>query len=46
VRQDLDAPDLMQLLGSMCMSATLTEDQSERLLLLILDGLRPAQPPT
>jgi AcrR family transcriptional regulator len=44
VRQDLDGPDLMQLLGSMCMSATLTEDQSERLLLLILDGLRPPQP--
>jgi AcrR family transcriptional regulator len=46
VRQDLDGPDLMQLLGSMCMSATLTEDQSERLLVLILDGLRPPQSPT
>jgi len=33
----------MQLLGSMCMSATLTEDQSERLLVVILDGLRPPQ---
>jgi AcrR family transcriptional regulator len=41
VRQDLDGPDLMQLLGSMCMSATLTPDQSDRLLLVIQDGLRP-----
>ena len=41
VRSDVDAPDLMQLLGSMCMSATLTPDQSERLLLMIEDGLRP-----
>jgi AcrR family transcriptional regulator len=41
VRQDLDGPDLMQLLGSMCMSATLTVDQSSRLLVVILDGLRP-----
>jgi len=41
VRTDLDGPDLMQLLGSMCMSVTLTADQSERLLTMILDGLRP-----
>ena len=41
VRTDIDAPDLMQLLGSMCMSATLTPDQSARLLLMIQDGLRP-----
>jgi AcrR family transcriptional regulator len=41
VRTDIDAPDLMQLLGSMCMSATLTPDQSARLLLMIEDGLRP-----
>jgi AcrR family transcriptional regulator len=41
VRTDVDAPDLMQLLGSMCMSATLTPDQSGRLLLMIEDGLRP-----
>jgi len=41
VRKDLDGPDLMQLLGSMCMSATLTSDQSARLLVVILDGLRP-----
>jgi AcrR family transcriptional regulator len=41
VRKDIDAPDLMQLLGSMCMSATLTPDQSGRLLVMIQDGLRP-----
>jgi len=41
VRDDLDGPDLMQLLGSMCMSATLTPAQSARLLVVILDGLRP-----
>jgi len=40
-RTDLDGPDLMQLLGSMCMSATLTPGQSERLLVMIQDGLRP-----
>ncbi len=41
VRSDLDGPDLMQLLGSMCMSASLTADQSARLLVMIEDGLRP-----
>jgi AcrR family transcriptional regulator len=41
VREDIDGADLMQLLGSMCMSVTLTKDQSTRLLLMILDGLRP-----
>ncbi len=41
VRADIDAEDLMQLLGSMCMSATLTPDQSGRLLVMIRDGLRP-----
>jgi AcrR family transcriptional regulator len=41
VRTDVDAPDLMQLLGSMCMSVTLTPEQSTRLLVMIEDGLRP-----
>jgi AcrR family transcriptional regulator len=41
VRDDIDGPDLMQLLGSMCMSATLTPGQSTRLLAMIEDGLRP-----
>jgi AcrR family transcriptional regulator len=40
VREDIDGRDLMQLIGAMCMSATMTEDQSERLLAVILDGLR------
>jgi AcrR family transcriptional regulator len=40
-RGDIDGPDLMQLLGSMCMSATLTPGQSDRLLIMIQDGLRP-----
>ncbi len=43
VRTDLDGPDLMQLLSSMCMSATLTPDQSARLLTMIEDGLRPRE---
>jgi AcrR family transcriptional regulator len=41
VRMDIDGPDLMQLLGSMCMSVTLTTAQSTRLLAMIEDGLRP-----
>ena len=41
VRNDLDGPDLMQLLGSLCMSATVTPEQSARLLVMIEDGLRP-----
>jgi AcrR family transcriptional regulator len=40
-RSDINGPDLMQLLGSMCMSATLTPGQSDRLLIMIQDGLRP-----
>lgn len=38
-----DGIDLMQLLGSMCMSATLTSEQSARLLLVIEVGLRPPE---
>jgi AcrR family transcriptional regulator len=41
VRGDLDGGDLMQLLGPMCMSATLTSDQGQRLMVVIQDGLRP-----
>jgi AcrR family transcriptional regulator len=41
VRTDLDESDVMQLIGSMCMSATLTPEQSARLLVVIRDGLRP-----
>jgi hypothetical protein len=30
----------MQLIGPMCTNATLSEDQSHRLLAMVLDGLR------
>jgi AcrR family transcriptional regulator len=40
VRTDIDGADLMQLLGPMCTSATLTAGQGERLLAMMLDGLR------
>jgi AcrR family transcriptional regulator len=40
-RADIDGSDLMQILGPMCTSATLTAVQGERLLAMILDGLRP-----
>ena len=39
VRADISGADLMQLVGPMCTNATLTADQSERLLAVILDGL-------
>jgi len=41
VRTDVDGADLMQLIYGMCSSATLSEGQAERLLAMILDGLRP-----
>ena len=40
VRTDVSGPDLMQLVGPMCTNATLSEEQSRRLLAMILDGLR------
>ena len=40
IRTDVDGKDVMQLVGPMCTNATLTEDQSMRLLGMILDGLR------
>jgi len=40
VRIDIDGADLMQLMGPMCTNATLSEDQSHRLLAMVLDGLR------
>jgi AcrR family transcriptional regulator len=39
-RCDIDGTDLMQLLSPMCMNSTLTPDQGERLLAMVLDGLR------
>jgi AcrR family transcriptional regulator len=40
-RRDVDGADLMQLVSPMCMNSTLTADQGERLLAMVLDGLRP-----
>jgi AcrR family transcriptional regulator len=40
MRTDVDATDLMQLIAPMCTNSTLSEDQSRRLLAMILDGLR------
>jgi AcrR family transcriptional regulator len=39
-RSDVDQADLMQLVGGMCMSRTGNLAQNERLLTLVLDGLR------
>ena len=36
----------MQLVSPMCMNSTLTVEQGERLLTMVLDGLRPPSPPT
>jgi AcrR family transcriptional regulator len=40
VRTDVAGADVTQLLGPMCTSPTLTDDQAVRLLPMILDGLR------
>jgi AcrR family transcriptional regulator len=40
IRTDVDGGDVTQLLAPMCISPTLTDEQSVRLLPLILDGLR------
>ncbi|MGH9293497.1 MAG: TetR/AcrR family transcriptional regulator [Acidimicrobiales bacterium] len=40
VRADVQGRDVVQLLGPMCTSPTLTDEQSVRLLPMILDGLR------
>jgi AcrR family transcriptional regulator len=40
-RSDIDGEDLMQLVSPMCMNSTLTPEQGERLLAMVLDGLRP-----
>jgi AcrR family transcriptional regulator len=39
-RTDVDQRDLMQLVGGMCMARGATLEQNERLLTLVLDGLR------
>jgi AcrR family transcriptional regulator len=40
-RSDIDGQDLMQLVTPMCMNSTLSLEQGERLLAMVLDGLRP-----
>jgi AcrR family transcriptional regulator len=40
-RTDISGDDLMQVISPMCMSATLSRDQAQRLLPMVLDGLRP-----
>jgi AcrR family transcriptional regulator len=40
-RRDIDGADLMQLVSPMCMNGSLTADQGDRLLAMVLDGLRP-----
>ena len=45
IRTDVNGAELMQLVSPMCVNATLSEDQSNRLLNMILDGLRhPSSP--
>jgi AcrR family transcriptional regulator len=39
-RTDIDGADLMQLVGGMCMARNATLGQNERLLVLLLDGIR------
>ena len=39
-RTDFDAPDLMQLISPMCTTPTFDLDQADRLITLVLDGLR------
>jgi AcrR family transcriptional regulator len=40
-RAGIDGADLMQLVSPMCMNSTLDAEQGERLLTMVLDGLRP-----
>ena len=40
IRTDVNGAELMQLVSPMCVNATLSKDQSNRLLNMILDGLR------
>jgi AcrR family transcriptional regulator len=40
IRADVSGAELMQLVSPLCINATLSKDQSSRLLNMILDGLR------
>ena len=44
-RSDIDQSDLMQLVGGMCMARNSTLPQNERLLCLVLDGIRQTDGP-
>jgi AcrR family transcriptional regulator len=39
-RDDIDSADLMQLVGGMCMARNASLERNERLLTLVLDGIR------
>ena len=41
VRPDIDERELMQLVSGMCMARNATLEQNERLLVFVLDGVRP-----
>jgi AcrR family transcriptional regulator len=43
-RSDINGADLMQLVSPMCTSPTLEPGQGDRLITMILDGLRPGRP--
>ncbi|HZU71214.1 MAG TPA: helix-turn-helix domain-containing protein [Acidimicrobiales bacterium] len=45
-RSNLAADDLMQLISPICTSATITTEQVDRVLPVILDGLRPSPIPS
>jgi len=44
-RTDIDQSDLMQLVGGMCMASNASLPQNERLLCLVLDGIRQVAAP-
>ena len=43
-RTDIDGQDLMQLVSPMCMDSALSAEQGDRLLTMVLDGMRPPAP--
>jgi AcrR family transcriptional regulator len=43
-RRDIDGDDLMELVSPLCISSTLRPHQADRLLAMVLDGLRPPAP--
>lgn len=41
-RTDIDGPDLIQLIQPMCVNSSVSVEQSERLMRMVLDGLKPS----